>query len=188
MREELLHFIWRLRYFNHRELITEAGDKLFIHSPGDPNADQGPDFRNARITIGDRVLEGPVELHIRTSDWLRHGHSGDPHYKNVILHVAWENDTADPPGDIPVLALNNRIPTTLLPRYQQFMAGQTFVPCERLLFAANPAAHIAWPAFRETLLLQRLRHRAEFIRSLINENRDDSGVRLRRPSTDKSRR
>jgi hypothetical protein len=168
--EVLLHFIWQFRYFNHRELVTEAGDPLFIHSPGDPNADQGPDFRNARITIGDRVLEGPVELHIRTSDWLRHGHTGDPHYKNVILHVAWKNDSADPPDGIPVLVLSHRIPASLLSRYQQFMAGQTFVPCERLISVAKPAAHIAWPAFRETLLLQRLGHRAEFIRSLIDEN------------------
>src|SRR5579863_3614972 len=168
--EALLHFIWQFRYFNHRELVTEAGDPLFIHYPGDPNTNQGPDFRDARITIGDTLLEGPVELHLRTTDWLRHGHTGDPHFLNVILHIVWENDTADPPGDIPVLVLNNRIPTTLLPRYQQFMTGRTFVPCERLLSAAKPAAHIAWPAFRETLLLQRLSHRTEFIRSLIDEN------------------
>jgi hypothetical protein len=170
MREELLHFIWQNRYFNYRELRAESGEPLIIHCPGDPNTDQGPDFRNARIAIGETLLEGPVELHLRTTDWVRHGHTGDPHYKNVILHVVWENDCADPPDGIPVLALHDRIPKTLLPRYRQFMSGQTFVPCEPLLSAASPTPPIAWPAFRQTLLLQRLGHRTEFIRSLIDEN------------------
>ncbi len=168
--EVLLHFIWQNRYFNYRELTAESGEPLIIHFPGDPNTDQGPDFRNARITIGETLLEGPVELHLRTTDWLRHGHTGDPHYKNVILHVVWENDSTDPPDGIPVLVLCDRIPTTLLPRYQQFMTGRTFVPCEPLLSAPNPTPLSAWPSFRQTLLLKRLRHRTEFIRSLIDEN------------------
>jgi Protein of unknown function (DUF2851) len=174
MREELLHFIWRNRYFNHRELTTEAGDPLFIHHPGNPNTDQGPDFRNARITIGDTTAEGAVELHRKTTDWLRHGHTGDPHYKNVILHVVWENDTVAALNGIPILLLRDRTPKSLLPRYQQFMSSQSYIPCERLLPAANPVGPalpgFSWAAFRQTLLLQRLGHRTEFIRSLIDEN------------------
>jgi hypothetical protein len=164
MREELLHFIWQFRYFNQRELTTETGDALFIHYPGDLNTDQGPDFRNARITIGDTGLEGPVELHLRATDWLRHGHTGDTHYKNVILHIVWENDTVEPPAGIPILSLRDRTPKLLLPRYQQFMASQSFVPCERSL-----PATIQWAAFRQTLLTQRLSHRAAFIRTLLDE-------------------
>jgi hypothetical protein len=164
MREELLHFIWQFRYFNQRELTTEAGDPLFIHYPGDPNTDHGPDFRNARLTIGDTTAGGAVELHRKTTDWLRHGHTGDPHYKNVILHVVWENDTVEPPAGIPILSLRDRTPKLLLPRYRQFMTSQFFVPCERSL-----PATIQWAAFRQTLLTQRLGHRAAFIRSLLDE-------------------
>ncbi|HLX66106.1 MAG TPA: DUF2851 family protein [Puia sp.] len=162
--EVLLHFIWQFRYFNHRELATEAGDPLFIHYPGDPNTDHGPDFKNARIAIGDTTAEGAVELHRKTSDWLRHGHTGDPHYKNVLLHVVWENDAADPPAGVPILQLRDRTPKLLLPRYQQFMTSQSFVPCERSL-----PATIQWAAFRQTLLTQRLDHRAAFIRTLLDE-------------------
>jgi hypothetical protein len=162
--EVLLHFIWEFRYYNHREMTTEAGENLTVHHPGDPNTNQGPDFRNARITIGDILREGPVELHLRASDWLRHGHTGDPHYRDTILHVVWENDTADPPAGIPILVLRHRIPKLLLSRYQQFMACQSFVPCERLLPAALP-----WSSFRDRLLLQRLGQRTAFIRTLIDE-------------------
>lgn len=166
MREELLHFIWKSRYFNHRELTTEAGDPLFIHYPGDPNTDQGPDFKNARITIGDRHFEGAVELHPKSTDWLRHGHTGDPHYGSVILHVVWEHDTMTLPAAIPVLILRDRTPKTLLSRFSQFMTTQAFVPCDRL----GPAAHFS-TAFRQQLLEQRLTNRAAFIRTLLDENR-----------------
>src|SRR5580704_11014750 len=121
--EVLLHFIWKFRYFNQRELTTETGVPLIIRHPGDLNTDQGPDFSNARITIGDTALEGPVELHLRTTDWLRHGHTGDPHYKNVMLHVVWENDVIDPPAGIPILSLQDRTSKTLLNRYRQFMTA-----------------------------------------------------------------
>jgi hypothetical protein len=180
--EVLLHFIWRFRYFNHRGLETEGGEPVTVHYPGDPNTDQGPDFKNARITVGDNLLEGPVELHLRTSDWIRHGHAGDPHYQRVILHVVWDNDTAAPPSDIPILTLCHRTPKPLLPRYQEFMTSQSFVPCERLLpanlggpaLAANLAGPASageiWPAFRHHLLIRRLDHRTAFIRSLIDEN------------------
>ncbi|HEV3414774.1 MAG TPA: DUF2851 family protein [Puia sp.] len=175
--EVLLHFIWRYRYFNHRELTTEGGEPLLIHHPGELNTDQGPDFSNARITIGDTLLEGPVELHGKSSDWLRHKHSGDPHYQKVILHVVWLNDIAIPPDGIPVLALHDRVSNLLLPRYQQFMTARSYVPCAPLLsadMAANlstPGAAIPWPAFRQFLLLQRLQTRTRFIRSLLDEHR-----------------
>ena len=87
MREDLLQFIWRYLYFNQSHLATEAGEELQILSPGELNTDAGPDFRNARIRLNNRLQEGPVELHIKASDWDRHGHVGDPNYKEVILHV-----------------------------------------------------------------------------------------------------
>jgi hypothetical protein len=57
------------------------------------------------------------------------------------------------------------------------MTSQSFVPCERLLPAANfalpgtsfPGYH--WPSFRDRLLLQRLGHRTAFIRTLVDEHR-----------------
>ena len=167
MREDLLQFIWKHRYYNHRDLTTGAGVSLFIHYPGDPNTDQGPDFTNARITIGYTTLEGPVELHVRTSDFVRHRHSGDPHYNRVILHVVWINDMEEPPAGIPVLSLVDRIPVTLVPRFQKLMDLRSFVPCASLLAGRGPGN---WAAFRDRLLHRRLEFRAAFIRTLTDEN------------------
>ncbi|HEV3327493.1 MAG TPA: DUF2851 family protein [Puia sp.] len=168
MREALLHFIWQFRYFNQQELFTEAGEPLLILSAGEWNQHQGPDFLKARITIGGTLREGPVELHLRASDWLRHAHDGDLHYREVILHVVWENDCPDPPDDIPILVLRQRTSKLLLGQYRQWMNSRAFVPCERRLPEIDEDD---WAAWHRRLLLHRLRQRSLFIRSCLEDNR-----------------
>jgi Protein of unknown function (DUF2851) len=168
MREELLHFIWRFRYFNQHELCTEAGERVWIHATGEPNIHQGPDFLQARISIGGILHEGPVELHIRTSDWHRHSHDADIHYREVVLHVVWENDLEYPPGGLPVLVLGHRVSKLLLGRYRQWMDSQSFVPCERRLPAVDAATRTTW---LQQLTERRLQQRTLFIRSCLDNNR-----------------
>jgi len=171
MREELLHFIWEFRYFNQRELTTETGEPLIIQYPGESNSNQGPDFLHARIFIGDRLSEGSVELHVRASDWQRHGHEGDPHFDDVILHVVWENDSPEAPSGIPILSLMDRTPKALLSRYRDWMDDRRFVPCEPLLVNAIPSFSLR--SWCHRLLLQRLERRTRFIARCIASNRDD---------------
>lgn len=168
MREELLHFIWRFRYFNHHELFTETGERVWIHTTGEPNVNQGPDFLHARISIGGVLREGPVELHIRTSDWHRHAHDADIHYREVVLHVVWENDLDDPPGDVPVLAVGHRVSKLLLGRYRQWMDSRSFIPCERRLPVVDAATRTTW---LQQLVKRRLRQRALFIAGCLDNNR-----------------
>lgn len=170
MREDLLHFIWRFRHFNQQSLFTEAGEAVQILSPGEYHSDQGPDFKNARIRLGDRLCEGAVEIHVVTSDWVRHAHGADPHYANTILHVVWTNDWAGetPPENIPVLALQERVPKLLFGRYQRWMSNPGFVPCERQLPEVDG---LAWPPWLETLAEERLRRRALSIGQLLDANR-----------------
>jgi hypothetical protein len=37
--------------------------------------------------VSGKVYEGDVELHVYATDWKAHGHSGNPDFDNVILHV-----------------------------------------------------------------------------------------------------
>ena len=170
MREELLHFIWRFRYFNQQSLFTESGEAVQVLSPGEYHADQGPDFKNARIRLGDRVCEGSVEIHVQTSDWVRHAHDGDPHYAGTILHVVWSNDCANgaSPGNIPILVLQERVPKFLLSRYQQWMKCQGFVPCERQLPEVDRSV---WGNWLSQLAVQRLQRRAALVRCDLEANR-----------------
>jgi hypothetical protein len=165
MREDLLQFIWRYLYFNQSHLVTEAGEELQILSPGELNTDAGPDFRNARIRLNDTLQEGPVELHIKASDWDRHGHDGDPNYRGVILHVVWENDGG--PADLPILVLQDRVSKLLLGQYEKWMKSQLFVPCAAQLQQVGTAA---WTRWKEDLLLQRLYRRTLIIRDWLAAN------------------
>lgn len=165
MREDLLQFIWRYLYFNQSHLITEAGEELQILSPGELNTDAGPDFRHARIRLDDTLQEGPVELHIKASDWDRHGHDGDPNYRGVILHVVWENDGG--PTDLPVLVLQHRVSKLLLGQYEKWMKSQLFVPCAAQLQQVGTAVFDSW---KEDLLLQRLYQRTLGIRDWLSAN------------------
>ena len=92
MTEKLLQFIWRLQYYNRKDLVLESGENLQIIFPGNHNNHQGPDFLEAKIKIDNTVFAGNIELHVYASDWEKHFHTGDKNYRNIILHVVWEND------------------------------------------------------------------------------------------------
>ena len=170
MREELLHFIWRHRYFNQQQLFTEAGESLQILFPGELHRDQGPDCRNACILIDGQIRTGPVEIHIRASDWARHAHDNDDHYRETILQVVWENDwragDGKPltPGGIPILILQQRVPKLLLDRYDRWMKSPVFVPCEGQLAQVDGILRDRW---QQELVLQRLDRRMQFIRECL---------------------
>ena len=74
---------------------TACGKKLVVLSRGSWNLESGPDFLNAKIALNDKIITGDIEIHVHTSDWKLHGHSKDPAYANVILHVVEEHDSKD---------------------------------------------------------------------------------------------
>jgi len=151
MTEKLLQFIWQFGYFNSSNLTTAEGEELIIFSPGLLNKNQGPDFTAAKIKIGTTTLAGTIELHTKTSEWRRHQHEKDNHYKNVILHVVFEHD--ERVNDIPVLELSSRVPGLLLEKYASLMHNQSFIPCSNNI---NNIKDIVWSSWKERLLAERL--------------------------------
>ena len=90
MKEDFLHFIWRLSYFSSSALVTTTGESIIIHKTGYWNKDAGPDFKEAIIEIDGIRLAGNVEIHVASGDWFLHRHDTDEAYKTVVLHVVWE--------------------------------------------------------------------------------------------------
>jgi hypothetical protein len=163
--ERLLQFIWQFQYFNKGELTTASGEELQIIFPGTYNTNQGPDFTDAKIRIGDTTWAGNIELHLRASDWNRHNHQHDRNYNNVILHVVWENDF--PNYNIPVLNLENRIAKSLLQRYEELMKAQGFIPCEKSVSSINPIVLQSW---KERLLAERLIRKSAIVESFLDQS------------------
>jgi Protein of unknown function (DUF2851) len=165
MTEQLLQFIWQFSYFNKGELQTVAGERIELIHAGQHNTNQGPDFTNAKIKIGTTTWAGSVELHIRSSDWEKHRHTGDRNYDNVILHVVWEDDA--PAGTLPVLELKDRISGLLLQRYEDLMQSQSFIACEKMLHTV-PA--LTWKSWKDRLLAERLTRKSGLVMQYFEQS------------------
>ena len=166
MTERLLHYIWQFQYFKTGELFTANGQVLQIISQGNYNTNQGPDFLNAKIRIGEELWAGSVELHINSEDWKHHNHSLDKNYNNVILHVVWNHDTIiELP--FPTLELKQLVSKILLKKYEEIMQQRSFIPCESFLQNIEQLIILNWT---ERLLIERLQQKALNIKLLLDKN------------------
>ena len=177
MTERLLQFIWQFQYFNKNELSTAEGELVQVILPGQHNNDQGPDFSNAKILIGNTTWAGTIELHIKTSDWNKHKHQEDKNYNNVILHVVWGDDRSPDPiatclptgkiGSVPVIELKSRVSKLLLQRYEELMLSSAFIPCEKSIRSVPDITINIW---KERLLIERLLRKARMVESYMQQN------------------
>jgi hypothetical protein len=94
--ERLINHIWDEQHLISSALKTSDGVSIEILYQGRWNPKEGPDFKGARARVGDKVVRGDVEVHIRASDWNRHGHDRDSRYDGVILHVVLFDDLGYP--------------------------------------------------------------------------------------------
>lgn len=141
IKEDFLHYLWKLKKFDLSGLTTSKGQKVVILDFGTHNTDSGPDFFNAKIKIDNTIWVGNVEIHVNSSDWLKHNHQYDKAYNNVILHVVYNNDTdVKTESNItpPTLELKNRIKQNDLKNYKLLRFNNNWVPCEKL-FSAVPS-------------------------------------------------
>lgn len=165
MTEKLLQFIWQFQYFNKNQLQTTEGEDILLLQPGQLNKNQGPDFINARIKIGNTILAGSIELHLKTSDWHKHKHDEDENYKNVVLHVVYLNDNAE--FKLPVLELAPRIPKIILERYDSLMSNSAYIACENSMALVKD---ITWASWKERLLAERLTRKSQKLNELLQLN------------------
>lgn len=90
--EELMQYVWQHRLWLQQDMRTVDGRRVQVLDPGSLNRGSGPDFFNAKVKIDGRVWAGDVEIHVKASDWARHGHDGNRAYESVILHVVDRDD------------------------------------------------------------------------------------------------
>ncbi len=157
--ENLLQFIWQHRLLKPADLRTTAGSELLVLSPGSLNRDAGPDFFNARIKLNGLELAGNIELHVNTSDWLKHGHQGNKNYDTIILHVVYEHDldlAQNTKHGVEVLELKHLVHKSALDNYEQLQQAKNKLPCTGLLKHVPDLKFTAW---LERMAVERLEHK-----------------------------
>ena len=167
MKEEFLYYLWENRLID-KALRTIEGEAVEVVATGYRNTDSGPDFLEARIQIGDKLWAGHVEIHVKTSDWNRHGHQTDKAYKNVILHVVYENDTKV--NDIPTLELKGHFDETLFANYQRFISSKNWIPCEKSISKVPVSTRLSW---LDRMAVERLESKSDTVTKILNANQFD---------------
>lgn len=134
--EKLLHWIWKTRNFETRDLCTVSGTPVEIHFPGQGNKSDGPDFSGAHIHIGQLQWHGDVEIHWKLSDWNAHNHGQDPRYNNVILHVVFQQTEGrtlrQDQSSVPTLCLSAHLAQPLDAFLKEYL-NHPQLPCGKYL-------------------------------------------------------
>lgn len=165
--EKLMQYLWANRLQLHPGMKTVDNRPLIVIDPGRLNVDSGPDFFNAKVRIDDQVWAGNVEIHVRASDWHRHGHDSDPAYHSVILHVVGISDTriSAPDGRlIPQIELPaDARAITVLSSLKS--ASNLSLPCAATIDSINPLYVTDWLS---SLSFERLYEKADRVIDLVN--------------------
>ncbi len=145
--EDFLQFLWQYRILKPLPFITVSGKEISIIKTGELNKDSGPDFFNAQIKVENVTLAGNIEIHIKTSDWLKHKHQQDKNYDNIILHVVYEHDIQLPQNtnnNVEVLELKDLISDNTLEAFRQLNASKTTIACHNQLATVNDLKFFGW--------------------------------------------
>lgn len=119
--EELICKLWEEKQFAET-YSTVGGDKVQIIDCGLRDKDlSGPDYKNARIRIGNFLFVGDIEIDTTYNNWKMHGHNINKKYNKIILHVSLFNKNQSPyvytqdGRKVPTLNLSEFLPSELIP-------------------------------------------------------------------------
>jgi hypothetical protein len=140
----LLQFIWQYSLYNPVGLCTTMGDPITIVHPGQRNHHAGPDFSEGRIRIGKTTLVGNIEIHLKTGDWMKHGHQHDLAYSNIVLHVVYEDDLPEHLPMVPKVQLRDHIPAYVISQYTSLLQTSNPIACASQLGNVKELTKISW--------------------------------------------
>ena len=146
MNEKLLQYLWNFKIFNSFDFKDVNGNSLEILDFGKWNFDSGPDFLYGKIKFKGLVLAGHIELHVKSSDYIFHRHTGNPEFDNLILHAVYFHDTEIDElngRQIPTLELKDYIDGNILSKYESLLVQRTFIPSENIFDAEKIPLHFA---------------------------------------------
>ncbi|MCP4443644.1 MAG: DUF2851 family protein [Aureispira sp.] len=172
--EHFLHYIWQFQLFEHQQLQTTRGQSIQIVQTGILNKHAGPDFSDARIQLDQTLWAGHVEIHKKSSDWLKHQHQEDAAYDNVVLHVVYEDDHTIYRQDgtaIPTLELKGKIAETYIKKYWLLLQAKQWIPCQTQFEGILESPRLA--LWLDRLVIERLEQKTQPIHNLLEHNNNN---------------
>ena len=142
--EQLMQYIWQHRLWRSEDMTTNDGRHVRVLDPGLLNTDAGPDFFNAKVEIDGQKWVGNVEMHVRASDWKRHGHrTNGERIPQLVLQVSPLFNTS----------------------YQQLVNSRQELPCESVIRQVPAITVTEWV---ERLAFERLHGKVQRVRDLLD--------------------
>ncbi|MEG2070102.1 MAG: DUF2851 family protein, partial [Bacteroidales bacterium] len=173
MTEDFLHYIWKNRLFNSSDLHTTDGHCLTIIGTGFPHHDAGPDFKQAIVKIGEITWVGDVEIHINSSDWVKHHHQDDPKYLTVTLHVVFNHDSEiyrTAQERFPTLELKNLIEPSLWQGYCKLALSEQTIACAAEI---TNISSLQFASLCSSMVIDRLLNKQKMIFEMLEHCRYD---------------
>lgn len=173
IKEDWMHWIWSSGSFRSHNLHTSSGIPVQLFNRGFAHRDAGPDFPECTLRLGAALWAGSVELHVKASDWNKHGHQHDEAYNTVILHVVWEHDAEVCRKDgtmVPCLVLKPLVDPELLERLCDLYANSGWLACSGMLSRVPPDI---LDELRSHALMQRLADKSAPLLELAKNSNND---------------
>lgn len=172
MDEYFLQYLWNFQKLDSQALVLTDGSKLSVFTTGYQNHDSGPDFLEAKIKIDDLTWSGSVEIHYKSSDWIRHHHHTDKAYENVVLHVVWKHDTEITINDkpIPTLALSDYVGAEIENAYRHYINQPHTIRCADQVIKIP---QIQVTAMLDKALAARMKQKAEQVLAILADAEGD---------------
>ena len=150
----------------------DGGGSVRVLDPGVLNRDSGPDFFNAKVRIGGRTWVGNIEIHMKASDWYRHGHDADPAYDNVILHVVAHSDARvrrrSDGSELPQMSV--RLPEDFYRTFAHLTKAGAGIRCAGRIKDIDSLRRADWI---ETLGIERIQQKAARIEEALRDSCGD---------------
>jgi hypothetical protein len=173
LKEDFLSFIWQFRQYKAQNLTTTTGEQLQVLQVGQPNKHAGPDFFNAKVIVAGTTWIGNVEIHVRSSEWIGHGHEQDLAYNNVILHVVLEDDLPVQRADgsfMPTLELKYILHQHILENYNGLVEVRQPFPCHAQVATVDP---LIFHTTCSRTLIERLEFKSKEVQEKLEQHKGD---------------
>ena len=162
--EQLLHYVWKHRLFQ-TDLKTTDGIPIEILDVGLHNTDEGPDFFNAKVKVGERVWSGNIEIHRSSDEWFKHQHDQNKVYNSVILHVVeFATKEVYNEAKLPIPQCEIQYPKHVRDNIEFLLNSDVSLPCCNYL-KEFPSIHMQ--GWVNALLMERLERKSSDIQQLL---------------------